>query len=246
MDGIAERRAALQAAIATACAASGRQVAEVTLVAVSKLQPAAAVAAALACGQRDFGENYAQELRDKHHELAQGPHGAAAAALRWHFIGPLQRNKVHLVVGRAALIHSVDSLELIAALAARAGKKRQDPGADPAFRQDCLIQVNLAGEEQKAGCPPAALPALLDAMAETATLRCRGLMCLPPADASPEASRPYFRRLRELRDAEAKVPRPGVELRELSMGMSGDFAVAIGEGATLIRVGTALFGARPG
>jgi pyridoxal phosphate enzyme (YggS family) len=141
------------------------------------------------------------------------------------------------------LIHSVDSRELAAALAARAAKT---PSATAGgLLQDCLVQVNLAGEEQKAGCPPTELPALLDAIAESGALRCRGLMCLPPADADPEASRPYFRRLRELLQAQAQVPRPRVELVELSMGMSHDFAVAIAEGATLIRVGTALFGARP-
>lgn len=242
MAGLAERLADLQSAIVKACQASSRPAAAVRLIAVSKLQPAAAVAEALRAGQCDFGENYAQELRDKHRELADQP---GAAALRWHFIGPLQRNKVHLVVGRAALIHSVDSLELIAALAARAGKHAES-GTSPGFRQDCLIQVNLAGEEQKAGCPPAELPALLDAFATAAALRCRGLMCLPPAVTTPEESRPYFRRLRELRDTHAQTSRPGVELSELSMGMSQDFAVAVSEGATLVRVGTALFGSRPG
>lgn len=241
MAGLAQRLSDLQTAIAKACAASGRPASEVRLIAVSKLQPAAAVAEALGAGQCDFGENYAQELRDKHRELAAQP---GAAALRWHFIGPLQRNKVHLVVGRAALIHSVDSLELIAALAARADKHKESVG-DSEFRLDCLIQVSLAGEEQKAGCAPDELPALLDAFAAAPALRCRGLMCLPPA-ATPEEARPYFLRLRELRDTHAKPLRPGVELRELSMGMSQDFAVAISEGATLIRVGTALFGARPG
>lgn len=242
MADLAQRLALVHAAMREACAHSGRPAESVTLVAVSKLQPAAAVAEALRCGQHDFGENYAQELRDKHRELSGEPD---AAALRWHFIGPLQRNKVHLVVGRAVLIHSVDNLELVAALAARAARHRQEPGGDPAFRQDCLIQVSLAGEEQKAGCQPAELPALLDAISATATLRCRGLMCIPPAAEHAEDSRPYFRRLRELRDAQAQLPRPGVELRELSMGMSQDFAVAISEGATLIRVGTAVFGARP-
>jgi pyridoxal phosphate enzyme (YggS family) len=237
MAALAERLAALRAEIAAACAASGRAAEAVTLVAVSKLQPTGAIREALRCGQRDFGENYAQELRDKYQEL-QGE----AAAARWHFIGPLQRNKVHLVVGRVGLIHSVDSRELAAALGARAVKQ---PAAGAGFVQDCLVQVNLAGEEQKAGCPPAALPALLDAIAATAGLRCCGLMCIPPATEQPEDARPYFRRLRELRDEQAQVPRPQVELRELSMGMSHDFAVAIAEGATLIRVGTALFGARP-
>jgi uncharacterized pyridoxal phosphate-containing UPF0001 family protein len=140
------------------------------------------------------------------------------------------------------LIHSVDSCELVAALASRAARHRQEAGA--AFVQDCLVQVSLGGETHKAGCLPAELPLLLDAIAHSGTLRCRGLMCLPPAAADPQTSRPFFRRLRELRDAEAASLRPNVELRELSMGMSHDFAVAIAEGATLIRVGTALFGPR--
>ena len=239
MAALAERLAALRAAIAKACAHSGRAADAVTLIAVSKLQPASAVREALRCGQHDFGENYAQELRDKSQELASEPDAA-----RWHFIGPLQRNKVHRVVGRVALIHSVDSRELCAALGARAAKQAAG-GPGSGLVQDCLVQVNLAGEEQKAGCPPGELPALLDFIATTAGLRCRGLMCIPPATDQPEDARPYFRRLRELRDEQALIPRPHVELRELSMGMSHDFAVAIAEGATLIRVGTALFGARP-
>lgn len=241
MAAIADRLATLQAEIAQACAGSGRSPGAVTLLAVSKLQPASAIVAAAACGQRDFGENYAQELRDKYRELAAT---TALPPLRWHFIGPLQRNKVNLVVGRASLIHSVDSSELAQALAARAARHREDPAVGADFVQDCLVQVNLAGEQQKAGCPPAELPRLLDAIAATGTLRCRGLMCLPPAAEDPQATRPYFRRLRELRDAESLKPRPGIELTELSMGMSADFAVAIAEGATLVRVGTALFGAR--
>ena len=238
MAALAERLSTLRAEIAAACARSGRAPGSVSLVAVSKLQPASAIAEAGRCGQRDFGENYAQELRDKQKELT-----GEAEAVRWHFIGPLQRNKVHLVVGRVALIHSVDSRELAAALAARAAKLASASGEG--LVQPCLVQVNLAGEEQKAGCPPDELGALLDAIAATGTLRCRGLMCLPPDVPDPEQARPYFRRLRELRDAQAQRPRAGVELVELSMGMSHDFAVAIAEGATLIRVGTALFGARP-
>jgi pyridoxal phosphate enzyme (YggS family) len=242
MAALAERLLTLRTAIAQACARSGRPHDAVTLVAVSKLQPLGAITQALHAGQCDFGENYAQELRDKDRELAGDP---LRAQLRWHFIGPLQRNKVHLVVGRAGLIHSVDSRELVLALSARAARHRQTeaPGAD--FVQDCLVQISLAGEEQKAGCLPAELPALLDAIAESGTLRCRGLMCMPPAAEDPEAARPYFRRLRELRDEQAAVPRPRVQLHELSMGMSHDYEVAIAEGATLVRVGTALFGARP-
>lgn len=242
MAGLAERLAGLRAAIAEACARAGRDPAGVRLLAVSKLQPAAAVAEALAAGQLEFGENYAQELRDKDAELRGLPLAPSAlAGLRWHFIGHLQRNKIHLVAGRVALIHSIDSLELIEALRARLER-----GPEKGAGQDVLIEVSLAGEQQKAGCPPAEVPALLDAIAACGGLvRCRGLMGMPPLVDDPEASRPHFRRLRELRDELARTPRPHVALDELSMGMSHDFAVAIAEGATLLRIGTALFGPRP-
>lgn len=237
-SGIAGRLTALRSAIAAACERAGRDPHGVRLLAVSKLQPVSAIVEALAAGQQHFGENYAQELRDKDAELRPLPE---AAGLTWHFIGPLQRNKVHLVLGRAALIHSVDRIELIEALRARHGRSE---GAPP---QDVLIEVSLAGEAQKAGCDPSAVPQLLHAIALSGgSLRCRGLMCVPPLSDDPEASRPYFRRLRQLREEWGQTPRPHVELAELSMGMSHDFAVAIEEGATLVRIGTALFGPRRG
>ncbi len=226
-EGLAQRFAAVRRHIEEACRRTGRDPQHITLVAVSKLQPAEAVAAALALGHRDFGENYAQELRDKALALAEF---SLAPAPRWHFIGPLQRNKVRLVAGRASLIHTVDSVPLMQAIAARVGA--QGP-------QDCLIQVNVGAEQQKAGCSEQELPVLLDAMAGSGgTVRCLGLMCIPPASEDPEQSRPYFRRLRLLAEQSG--------LRELSMGMSHDFAVAIEEGATILRIGTALFGPRPG
>ena len=240
MESIAQRLAGLQAQVTAACVASGRSVDSVRLIAVSKLQPVQAMTEVLKLGQLDFGENYAQELRDKAQELQALPE---AAQLRWHFIGPLQRNKAALVVGRASLIHSVDSLSLIAELASRAKRVRV---SKPTFCQDCLIQVDLAAEPQKAGCSPEEVPALLDAISGAdGLLRCCGLMCIPPAVESAEDARPYFRRLRQLLQELAHQPRPHVELTELSMGMSQDFQVAISEGATLVRVGTALFGARP-
>lgn len=221
-----------------ACTAAGRDPGSVRLIAVSKLHPAAAVAAALRLGQLDFGENYAQELRDKSSLLQdQAPQPI------WHFIGPLQRNKVPLVVGRAALIHSVDSLALIESLAARVQRQREK---EPSLSQACLIEVSLAGEAQKAGCEPSELPAILDGIAGLGGLvSCAGLMCMPPLSDDPEASRPYFRRLRELSRELAQTQRPHVDLRELSMGMSHDYSVAIAEGATMVRVGTAIFGSRP-
>jgi pyridoxal phosphate enzyme (YggS family) len=198
----------------------------VTLIGVAKHQPVESVRAALAAGLTDVGENYAQELRAKQDALA-------GHAVRWHFIGGLQSNKVKLVVGRC-LIHTVDRASLIAAIAKQA---RAAAGV-----QEVLLEVNLAGEAQKAGAGPDDVPKLLDQIAaEDGAVVCRGLMTLPPND-TPERTRPWFAALREL---QARLPaRPHCELRELSMGMSADFEVAIEEGATLVRVGTAIFGAR--
>lgn len=237
---------AVWAGIRSACERSGRPLSAVRLVAVSKHQPVAAIAAALRVGQCDFGENYAQELRDKIHALAADNRlTSEVAQLRWHFIGPLQRNKVNLVVGRVALLHTVDSQGLIEAIAARVDRLRQADPSAAQLAQDCLLQVNVGDEAQKAGCSPAQLPALLDAIAQQeGRLRCVGLMCIPPAAPDPETVRPFFARLRQLREQQAVIARPFVDLRELSMGMSHDYEVAIAEGATLIRVGTALFGPR--
>lgn len=241
---ISDRFAAVRAELARACAAAGRDPGDVRLLAVSKTQPLPAVVEALHAAQLDFGENYAQELRDKIAALASDATvGNLAQNVRWHFIGPLQRNKVNLVAGRVSLIHSVDSLALVTALAGRISRLRE---SEPALTQDCLIEVNVGDESQKAGCSPSELAPILDAIAASGgTLRCKGLMCLPPQVDDPEAARPYFRKLRELSVHAAQTTRPHVELRELSMGMSHDFPVAVAEGATIVRVGTALFGARP-
>ncbi len=201
---------------------------EPVLIGVSKTQPLAALEAALAAGLGDLGENYAQEFRDK---VAALGHDQP----RWHFIGALQSNKVKYVVGKAALIHTVDRLSLITALDQRAARE--------GVVQEVLVEVNLGDEAQKAGVPEAELPALLDAFAAAPALRCRGLMIIPP-DGEPGDTRRYFARLRLLRDRLAADARPGVALDHLSMGMSADFEEAIEEGATMIRVGTAIFGAR--
>jgi pyridoxal phosphate enzyme (YggS family) len=216
----------VRARVAAATEAAGRAPGSVRLVAVSKKMTAADVEAARAAGQLDFAENYAQELRDKRAALA------GAADLRWHFVGPLQSNKVKYVAGQVALLHTVDSVAL-----ADEVERRGSP-------QACLVQVNVAGESQKRGAPPEALPALLDHIATLAHVRCAGLMLIPPFGDDPEAARPHFAALRALRDREAARPRPHVDLRELSMGMSADLEVAIAEGATLVRVGTAIFGTR--
>jgi pyridoxal phosphate enzyme (YggS family) len=223
-EQIATNLAEVQARIDAAARAAGRAPASIRLLAVSKKMPADDVRAAIAAGQRAFGENYAQELRDKSALLA-----ADATPPEWHFIGPLQSNKVKYVAGRAALVHSVDSAALLEAFEAR--------GAP----QACLIQVNVAGEASKKGLPPAELPALLDRFATMKHVRCEGLMLIPPRG----DARPHFAALRVLRDREAALPRPNVDLRELSMGMTEDLEVAVAEGATIVRVGTAIFGPRP-
>ena len=220
---VAERLAAVEEAVEAARARSHHRQA-VTLVGVSKKQPLSKLLEARAAGLRDFGENYAQEMREKADAIADDP------AVRWHYIGPLQSNKVKLVAG-VHLVHTIDRVKLLDKLEARA------------IAQDVLIEVNIAAEPQKAGIAPAMLPALLDRFADLDHVRCRGLMLIPPAG-NPEATRTHFSSLRELRDRHAATARPGVELNELSMGMSSDFEVAIEEGATLVRVGTAIFGPR--
>jgi hypothetical protein len=223
---IAERVAAVRERIAAAVKRRGPGP-DVRLVGVGKRQPTSALREAAAADLLDIAENYAQELRDKRRELADLP-------LRWHFIGPVQTNKVKYVVG-CTLVHTIDRAELVDALDARADRGGVD--------QDVLVQVNVAGEAAKHGVAPSEVPALLDRFARCSRVRCRGLMLIPPL-LDPEATRPHFAALRALRDALASTPRPRVELEVLSMGMSADFEVAIAEGSTLVRVGTALFGSR--
>ena len=221
MSTVAERLARVQESVDAARARSHHRQA-VQLVGVSKRQPLEKLREALTAGLLDFGENYAQELREKTEALPD--------TVRWHFIGPLQSNKVKLVAG-AHLVHSIDRPKLLDKLEAQG------------VPQAVLVQVNIAGEPQKAGIAPAELPALLDRFADLDHVRCRGLMLIPP-QGDPEATRPHFAALRTLRDDLAKTARPNVDLEQLSMGMSSDFEVAIEEGATLIRVGTAIFGPR--
>lgn len=232
---LAERWLAVQARVRAALARAGRPADAARIVAVTKKHPAETVRLALAAGVRDVGENYAQEMVAKMDALgAQDPQDA----LRWHFIGQLQRNKVKHVVGRAALIHAVDSEALAREIDRQAGRE----GAAHAFVQPVLLAVNLGGEAQKSGVAPEALAGLLAVVATLPHVACVGLMTMPPLARTPEDSRPYFRRLAALRDAHATPDRP---LPELSMGTTDDFEVALEEGATLVRIGTAIFGARP-
>jgi pyridoxal phosphate enzyme (YggS family) len=198
----------------------------VTIVAVTKGFGPDAVRAALAAGLPDIGENRVQEAVAK---MAQVPD----AGVTWHLIGHLQRNKAKLVPGRFALVHSVDSAELAQELDRRA--------AAAGLRQPVLVQVNLAGEEQKSGCTPADAPALVRDVAALQSLALDGLMTMAPFTDAVDVQRRTFRGLRQLRDA---LQEEGVWLPKLSMGMSGDYATAVEEGATVIRLGTALFGTR--
>jgi len=221
--------------VARAAARAGRRPEEVTLVGVAKRQPAAAVAEAVCAGLEAVGENYAQEAAAKLPEVAARLAALGRAAPRWHFVGRLQRNKARRVAELFDVVETVDSPELGAELDRRA--------AAAGRRLAVLFQVDLSGEPSKGGIAPEALSALIEASAGWAALEPQGLMALPAAAHDPEASRPAFARLRELL-LRAPAPPRGPRLRELSMGMSADFEVAIEEGATIVRVGTALFGER--
>ncbi len=196
------------------------------LLAVSKLHPAQDILDLFNAGQTMFGENYVQEALGKMAILPQG--------ISWHFIGHLQTNKVKSVIGRFSLIHGVDSLKLAHSL--------HDQAEAQGKVQDVLVQVNLAGETQKSGIFETDLPPLAEFLAGSSILRWQGLMLMPPFFDDPERARPYFARLREL--AGTLRAGFGLPLPELSMGMTGDFEAAIEEGATLVRIGTRIFGER--
>jgi pyridoxal phosphate enzyme (YggS family) len=215
--------------IALAAAAAGRDPDSVRLLAVSKLQPATMVRAAAAAGQREFGENYVQEGVEKIEALADVP------GLAWHFIGQLQGNKTREVATRFDWVHTVDRERIAARLSA------QRPHYAPPLQ--VLLQVSLADEPGKGGVSPAGTPALARAVAALPGLRLRGLMCIPPPLADPQAQRVPFRQLRELLQ---QLNAAGHALDTLSMGMSDDLEAAVLEGSTLVRVGTAIFGPRPG
>jgi pyridoxal phosphate enzyme (YggS family) len=214
--------------IAAACKRANRNPDDVQLVAVTKTKPAAMIDQAAESGQTLFGENYVQEFVAKTEEVT--------APVTWHFIGSLQTNKVKYLRGKVAMIHSVDRLSLAKEID-RQWSKLDKP-------VDILIQVNLGEEESKSGTDEAALQDLVRQVAQLPHVRIRGLMALPPYLDDPEEVRPFFRRLRQLADSIAALQLAGVEMRELSMGMSHDFEAAIEEGATLVRVGSAIFGSR--
>jgi pyridoxal phosphate enzyme (YggS family) len=226
---IATRLVGVRERIAAAARIAGRDPSSIRLVAVSKTFPIEAIREAYAAGQRDFGENRVQEALQK---ISSG----ADLQIRWHLLGHLQMNKVRKAAAAFSAIQSVDSVELLQRVDAAAAEAGRAP--------ELLIQVDLAGETTKFGVPPADVPPLFDAASRCLAARVVGLMTLPPIPESPEDARPWFRRLRQLRDEWIAAGVQQSMLNELSMGMSGDFEVAIEEGSTMVRVGTAIFGSR--
>ena len=237
---IADNIAAIRARIARAAEHAGREASAITLMAVSKTFPAQAIREAYEAGGRVFGENRVQEFAEKVAalgDLATSP-SALREPARFHLIGHLQSNKV----GKAAeIFHAIDSLDSL-----RLAEKLNAASQQLGRTLDALIEINIGGEAQKSGLAPdsAELDELLAAAPQLRNLRIRGLMAVPPWTDDSEPSRPFFRALRELRDRIAQRHLPAVELDVLSMGMSHDFEVAIEEGATCVRVGTAIFGKR--
>lgn len=217
---------AVRERMARAAAAVGRSAESVTLLAVGKAQPVELLAEAADCGVGDFGESYLQEALEKIVALR-------SRALTWHFIGRIQANKTRPIAETFAWVHALDRLKIAERLAA------QRPFHAPPL--NVCLQVNVAGESTKGGVTPAELPALAAAVAQLPRLALRGLMCIPPEETDLARQRAWFARLRLLRD---DLNRTGLSLDTLSMGMSGDFEAAIQEGATIVRLGTILFGAR--
>lgn len=226
MPDIAENLAEIQARIRGACVRAGRNPASVELIAVSKTFPAAAVREACAAGQLHFGESKWQEAEAKIDRLP--------GSLHWHFIGRLQRNKLRKILPRFEVIHAVDSFDLALSINELAGELGLFPKV--------FLQVNVGGEASKGGFDPAVLRVQMAGLLALPRLEIQGLMCIPPPGPDAESARPWFAALRELR--EDLVGESGVPLPSLSMGMSGDFEVAIAEGATHVRVGSLIFGPR--
>jgi pyridoxal phosphate enzyme (YggS family) len=224
-----ERIQRVQERIKEAAIGCSRSEADIRLVAVSKTMPAEIVREAIEAGMTDFGENYIQEARDKITTLSTCP-------VSWHYIGHLQSNKAKYAVRMFDLIHSVDSLKLAGELDKFAKKNDKV--------QDILIQVNVAREDSKSGIYEEDTIQLLTDIARLKNVAVKGLMTMPPFFNAPDRVRPYFTALRELRDRIVDENIPGISMKELSMGMTGDFEAAIEEGATMVRVGTAIFGER--
>jgi pyridoxal phosphate enzyme (YggS family) len=229
MDDVKERIAALRARICRAAEACGRRAEEIRLLAVGKTFPAAVIRQAIEAGVADIGENYIQEALGKFEELG-------APAVRWHFIGHLQTNKAKAAVKMFDLIHSVDSARLGAEIDRCARRLNKV--------QPILVQVNVGGEASKSGTSVAEACALVRELAAFENIAIKGFMTIPPYFNAPEQARPFFAALRRLRDRVRREIGAEAGLEELSMGMTGDFEAAIAEGATIVRIGTAIFGDR--
>jgi len=225
-DEIAKNLSQVRERMDRAATRTGRDPGEIRLIAVSKTVPVERVKEAIAAGTMIFGENYIQEARHKIEEIGQ-------AGIQWHFIGHLQTNKAKYAVRFFDLIHSVDSIKVARALDTRAAAEGKV--------MDCLIEVNISQEESKFGITSEQILTLAHEMTKLQNISLKGLMTMPPYFDDPESSRPYFIALRQLKEAMA---REGIPLSELSMGMTTDFEVAIEEGATMVRVGRAIFGER--
>ena len=228
MSVLSENLRSVETRVAAACERAGRERREVTLVAVSKTKPVSMLEEIYSCGVRDFGENKVQEICAKQPVLPDD--------IKWHMIGHLQTNKVRQVIDKACLIHSVDSLKLAQVIEKEASKKD--------LVVPVLFEVNVAEEESKFGARTEETAAIIQEIAKLPHVRVRGLMTIAPFVDDPEENRPVFRRLKELSVDIAEKNINNVTMCELSMGMTGDFEVAIEEGATFVRVGTAIFGAR--
>ena len=225
---LSENLAKVQENIRIACKKAGRQESDVTLIAVSKTKPVSMLEEVYREGIREFGENKVQELIEKQTVLPGDIH--------WHMIGHLQRNKVKYIVGSVSLIHSVDSLRLAQEISSQAVKKQ--------IRQEILVEVNIASEESKFGISKEEAISLVEEIAKLPGIRIRGLMTIAPFVENPEENRIYFQKMRELSVDIARKNIDNVEVDILSMGMTGDYMVAIEEGATMVRVGTGIFGER--
>lgn len=228
-ESIGDRVHSILTKIRSAAAKAGRPEHSVRLVAATKTVSVEHILQGIDAGLSILGENRVQEALPKLEALVTAP-------VRWHFIGHLQRRKVRSIIGRFDLLHSVDSLDLAEEIDRRAG--------DAGVHQDVLLEVNIGGEPTKAGFRPEDVVQSVSTMAQFSHIRIKGLMSIPPPTTDPESARPYFRSLRELAHRIAAQQLPSVSMDELSMGMSNDYEVAIEEGATLVRVGTAIFGAR--
>jgi pyridoxal phosphate enzyme (YggS family) len=226
MSDIADRLLEIRDRLTQSAERSGRQAGDVDLLAVSKTYPVETIHDAVDAGQLLFGENRVQEILLKQPQLP--------GKLQWHLIGPLQSNKVRKVLPLVQMIHAVDSVDI--------AKDINRIGGELGLHPKVLIEINLAAESSKHGFTPAAIRTQLETLYELDRLYIQGVMCIPPFDPNAEKSRRYFRQLREIRDELEKLG--GAPLPVLSMGMSHDFEVAIEEGATIVRVGSAIFGAR--